>query len=308
MKNTTRNLLKLSLCSAALLFQSGITIAQDICLNDVNQFNNAVCTAKDVKIAEINVVEGPGICAEGSTVVIPELEAVLQGTAKERYDIGIFIASDGGDAKMSLSEKNDGCYHDILEPGKFADLDKDACGDIRQRQRVTKTLTDVEVLCQDTDDDGYLDVGTCLSWENNKHMACNSVEDADPGTPSKCRCEPIQIGMIPVEPKGSITIYKSTLQIEDDGAQFAFTIEDDASGETLAAGAITVEQSISAGNLEAGNYTVTETEALEKGWIFYKAECDDGVVFEWDEETPVITITLADEQDASCTFINILAS
>ena len=67
----------------------------------------------------------------------------------------------------------------------------------------------VEVKCQDNVNsagdsvpDQIADVSTCISWDNqaNATPACTSVTDTKPGTPSKCRCDTIQIAGLTVPP------------------------------------------------------------------------------------------------------------
>ncbi|MEZ5525143.1 MAG: hypothetical protein R3E62_09335 [Pseudomonadales bacterium] len=271
-------------------------VAGEPCLNDLAGFNNATCTANDVRISRINVLDGPTQCEEGKLVTIDSLEAEVLGGAKQRYDIGMYLALDGGDAKSSVSGANDGCRRDILNPAGVnleQDDAADMCNDIEQGVTETKPLANLEIECQDTDGDGFLDVGTCLSWDNNAKDTCVDVNDVVPGTPSKCRCEPIRVGDIVVIPKGEIVIQKIVRNIKDDPT--VFTFEGDVSG------AITEQQTISVGGLEPGVYT--STEIVPVSYILENVECDDEDSV-GDKDTATATIYLDADETVTCTFTN----
>lgn len=279
-------------------------VAQEPCLNDVADFNNAVCTANDVRVSKINVIDGPVSCDEGLPVTISTLEAEVLGGAKKRYDIGIYLATDGGDAKASVSGNNDGCRRDILNPAGVnleEDDAADVCNDIQQGVTETKPLANLTLICQDTNDDGFLDVGTCLSWDNNDRDTCTGKVDAIPGTPSKCRCEPIQVGNITVIPKGMIIVEKIVTFIKDDPTEFTF--------EGDAAGTITEQQTISVGGLEPGVYTATEIN-IPTGYRLIRdtddekaISCDDDDSF-GERATATATFMVDEGETVTCTFTN----
>tara|TARA_R110002110_G_scaffold413729_1_gene641653 strand:- start:146395 stop:147321 length:927 start_codon:yes stop_codon:yes gene_type:complete len=281
------SLLGLSLLSAS-------SQAQEACLNDVADFNNAVCTANDVRISRINVLGGPTECSEGQMVTINTLQAELLGGAKKRYDIGMYLGTDGGDAKTSVSGMKDGCRRDFLPLDEgFDDLDYDQCGDISQGVLETRQLADLTLECQDTDGDGFLDIGTCLSWDNNSKDVCTGIEDVVPGTPSKCRCEPVRVGDITVTPKGTIIVEK---QIDDNNPSddtFAFTGD--------ASGSIGDDEEIIVNGLDAGMYTSTEEDSPFYGLT--DISCDDDDSF-GDTNTRTATFYVSEGETVRCTFTN----
>jgi hypothetical protein len=67
------------------------------------------CTANDVQLAGFLVVDGPGACVAGEPIEVT-LKAALAAGAAERYDIGLFIALDGGEALTGQ------CLQDYLPP------------------------------------------------------------------------------------------------------------------------------------------------------------------------------------------------
>lgn len=279
----------------AMLGSMQYAAAQEPCLNDLADFNNAVCTANDVRVSKINVLSGPVACNEGTEVTIDSLEAEVLGGSKKRYDIGMYLATDGGDAKTSVSGANDGCVRDILnpagvnlEPNDVADM----CHDIQQGVLEKKPLADLTLQCQDTDGDGFLDVGTCLSWDNNAKDTCGGVNDVVPGTPSKCRCEPVRVGDIVVIPKGEIIVEKVVTNIKDDPTKFEFTGD--------AAGMIKEGETITVGGLEPGVYTATEI--VPAGYRLNSIECDDDDSA--GDGIATATFVVGEDETVTCTFFN----
>ena len=85
-----------------------VAVAQPgTCVDDVTGVSN-LCTANDVRIASVeNVVSIT--CVPGEPVNL-ELRAEFVANASERYDIGLFIAEDGGNAYTGS------CHQDYLPP------------------------------------------------------------------------------------------------------------------------------------------------------------------------------------------------
>ncbi len=169
----------------------------NFCVQDYR--SGAVCEANDVRIASVvPTIEEACLTAQDTATVQFKFEFVAG--ASERYDIGLFVATDGGSALSG-----DSCYHDYLQPasaegpwdllsgsGPFKDLETgDFCADIEQgATNYYLSQVPITVQCMDADDDGVVDpFSVCTSWDNNAGQACNDVKGAFPGTPSKCRCE-----------------------------------------------------------------------------------------------------------------------
>jgi uncharacterized repeat protein (TIGR01451 family) len=154
----------------------------------------ANCTANDTSIARAFAKQAPPEC-EVNTTISFELFADIATTATERYDLGVWVNVDGTSAQTghicSVSDID-------IPPGHADDGDK--CGDIRSSDgTVTVDLGPVSVPCIDTDNDGFLDVDTCLSWDQNANTTCNGPGDIQPGTLSKCKCGRIKVTNIHVD-------------------------------------------------------------------------------------------------------------
>jgi hypothetical protein len=183
----------------------------NFCVRDFQ--GGAVCTANDVRVQALNLVNIAETCAAGipgSALATFEVFVSAVG-APDRYDIGLFIALDGGSAR-------DGnlCFHDFLEPpltptpaygdrngdgipdlagGPWWNADADACGDIASNTQLFKLVSSVRVACVDTNGDGFVDASVCTSWDNNTGTVCNGLADAFPGTNAKCGCERVETGI-----------------------------------------------------------------------------------------------------------------
>ena len=117
------------------------------CIDDVTNVTNN-CTANDVQLGLIvEVQQSDGCDFPGDTAQV-QLQGALRATSAERYDIGIFIALDGGTARTGV------CHHNYLPssgsatyvpgapgigngPGPFYDAEvsedaADDCGDLLQ--------------------------------------------------------------------------------------------------------------------------------------------------------------------------------
>ena len=229
------------------------------CIDDVTGRTNN-CTANDVRISELRNSEDIS-CEAGSDIDL-NLRARLVATANERYDIGTFVALDGGDARTGTCQQDylppplsaggtcsgsgqachwdgdcptgeacTGGYDPLSGAGPFFNAEavedvNDLCGDIEQAVETFYDLVTVTVPCQDMNGDGYLDIGTCVSWDNNKNSTCVDVSGAVPGTPAKCSCEMTTVGNVIVH--GSIQVTKApvpdTLVEPGGNVEFTFVV------------------------------------------------------------------------------------
>lgn len=171
----------------------------------VTQANPSVtnCTANDIAISYTSNPTVSDGCINSSDTVVAQLTAQITSSSPDRYDIGMWLALDGGSALNSNL-----CVRDILQPatvaagtvGPFNDpyarLDGDTCGDSPKSSVSTYTMPFlVNVPCSDqvvsaiTGQNGWIDLGQCGSWDNNAGTTCNNSTQALPGTAAKCRCE-----------------------------------------------------------------------------------------------------------------------
>jgi len=172
----------------------------NVCVEDY--ISPANCTANDVRITQIEtetLIEACGEVTPGYAMATLKLMVV---TGPDRYDIGNFLALDGG----SPLDANETCYHDYLNPvsttngdldiaggsgpfwnGELADT-ADMCGDIQATTTAFYITDPITFACVDADNDGFIDLGGCASWDQNTNATCDVVSEAAPGTSSKCNC------------------------------------------------------------------------------------------------------------------------
>jgi uncharacterized repeat protein (TIGR01451 family) len=225
-----------SVQTAAAQF-SVITNTTSACIKAVSGFD--VCTANDTKIVEFAVVSLIDGCTSPDDTFTALLKAKTVSTAATRYDIGLWVSLDGSSAITGNS-----CYRQILSPvapnasagdvpataaslatvqpsgldtatfptldltggnGPYRDEDGDMCGDIHKNESNFANLTPQTFSCRNVNNDGFALINACASWDNNAKEVCSSVEDALPGTPSKCRCGNLKVKV----PVPNITVEKS---------------------------------------------------------------------------------------------------
>jgi len=91
------------------------------CLRDAADFDQPnICTAEDVRLGAFEIVSGPTTCVAGEQLTLV-LKARATAGANERYDIGLYVAEDGGDAKARGST----CFRDYLNPVSADNTDVD---------------------------------------------------------------------------------------------------------------------------------------------------------------------------------------
>ena len=193
----------------------------------------AGCTANDVRIEEVKYTSISNQCYEDPVgTMTVTLEALVSAeSSPNRWDIGLFIALAGNTSALTGTQ----CYHTCLPPpvsttpvyGDFNtdlipdiyedewwDGDEDTCGDMETNTQVFRVMDALTLDCQDLDLDGAADVSVCASWDNNTNTACNSVEEAVPGTNSKCSCQIVNFDFTPTAVgAGNVAVTRSQVSV-----------------------------------------------------------------------------------------------
>ena len=192
------------------------------------------CTANDIDIAFASLTEysftsstgpfnalpsGTSIECTGGQTIYVRTHAFLQNNAQSRYDIGLWIATDGGDAVTGT------CNHYNLIPNQSgaSNLEvaaqQDQCGDMAQGAGLVDVDLDVLTLTCPTSGATALSVGACTGWQNsddfNQRSFCPTTPPGGalgfrlgtvPETKAKCNCEPFTL---PVVVRASLTLVKT---------------------------------------------------------------------------------------------------
>lgn len=171
-----------------------IPATADICLPELG--NGNICSAKDFQLVD-GLVSGPSSCTEGE--IIPGgivMSLGMQPTARKRFDIGIFVGDEAespiGGASCtfsSLSPLETGSDFDpVSGSGPYRDLDGNACGDTLKTDGLTyKSIPLNNVLCQDLNGDGLLDISFVMTWQQNQGQ-CTDPNDPNNFIASSSKC------------------------------------------------------------------------------------------------------------------------
>ena len=176
------------------------------------------CEAKEVYLDYIDSESLTTKCVEGQDVKLDLSASVFFHTA--RYDVGWYIATDGGDALHGqcnvtiLENNNKGDYMPIMaEHGSKVPVGQvqwdndfkkgnDECGDVFFNSGGGGVLdfmnlgTDLTLKCKDTNKDGIMDFGICFSWRQQGGDDVCIPHLLYPGSPAKCFCTEYNIPKI----------------------------------------------------------------------------------------------------------------
>ena len=178
------------------------------CIEEVAGIGKANCTANDVSLTDIVpgsviILDADGGCTSTSDTVTFTAQGVFTLTTNERFDIGVYIATDGdGSASGDAGDVGDGarggqCTRFALANAPdppYVNLDADVCGDINGphsplTQAAGSPLGPVTIQCVDNDGDGKVDLIHCETWNQpGANTVCNGSADVKAGSPAKCNC------------------------------------------------------------------------------------------------------------------------
>jgi plastocyanin len=212
------------------------------------------CTSQDVKVAEAiinsySINGGPTIvfhpgdqvnCGEGDAIQLNLNARVAETATSERTDIGIWIANDGGNARVGE------CKHFNLVNGTtgVSDFDGDQCGDMNDGDTTNVQMGTIDAICHAVGPGDSLHIGSCLAWTQpgtgGDDRTCPTTEHrstiaapvgADqfrygttPGTTSKCNCTGFNVPII-VTQVATLEVVKTCVPSTDAGT-FDLEIDD----------------------------------------------------------------------------------
>ena len=199
--------------------------------------NGKHCTANSMRVSAVAVNPQPAFCNSGDTISLRVGITVGTGqnrAAKERYDLGFWVAETGTEvlggaacAFSALLPAVTGAAHDVTSgAGPYRAINSNQCGDILDAELTYHEFDVDEVLCQDTNGNGKLDMPMLVGWQQSKNNnGCATVTDATdpaqtanfvqslfPQTSSSCWSNggaPVDFDKITVEPPAEIEVYKT---------------------------------------------------------------------------------------------------
>jgi hypothetical protein len=173
------------------------TVYKDSTKNDAS----LVCRAKEVQLTDLKTTAKS--CKKGEKIVIDVMGSISMTSA--RYDLGWYVAQDGGDAltgKCTINTLSNKSKYNVTD-GKLSWLDDavqpiDTCGDVFTTATALSTTPihikdtylarGIEVPCQDVNNDGHLDISICFSWRDGVTDDKCDEFGPYPGSVSKCDC------------------------------------------------------------------------------------------------------------------------
>jgi hypothetical protein len=173
----------------------------------VTNANGLVCTANDIRLSNVTDIS-PTTCISGELFDLTATFSTVV-TANTRYDAAFFFRIDGGsNARGDGSTASGTCsVSQLTSGGHGLELDGDGCYDLNSGT-YPLTFTIPDVLCDDSDGDGFLNLPYCTSWHSNHGTLCTldtPFTDAKPDTKSKCVCDDtFQVPVRVVPPSGYI--------------------------------------------------------------------------------------------------------
>jgi hypothetical protein len=197
--------LTFGVAAAALSVTEGVASAAS-CMQDVYKAGGGSgglnCSSNDVRIAKVNnITNVSGIsgtfpnltCISGSPIEFTaDFEVDLGATGGARYDIGLYLAQ--GQAQALTGS----CNSSVITSGNALHFDQldaspDTCGDISGTLGSTFNPQfvhlDIKTTCT-AGTGGKLSLPNCTSWRQpGSNAVCTSINDAFPGSPSKCNCD-----------------------------------------------------------------------------------------------------------------------
>lgn len=197
----------------------------------VTSSNRLNCTANDIRISRA-VSASPSSCTKGTKFdLTATFETIV--TANARYDAGFFFRTDGGpNARGDGATASGVCTQSGLRapnpPNPPAlNLDGDTSGDLNSGTYLV-TFTIPDVACEDTNNNGMLNLPNCTSWHSNQGTFSSLTDPFtfNPDTKSKCVCD--DTFEVPVEVEAAtLSVDKSAnpTQVPEPGGTVTFTVQ-----------------------------------------------------------------------------------
>lgn len=189
---------------------------------DAGNTQDLVCRNKEVFLD--SWVSTPRLTCKAGEIIKVNMTASIH-VASQRYDIGWYVASDGGDSLHGTCEANafrQGTQYAVTTSKTDAtlagyvswneDKDSDACGDVIILQGgsanvVVPIAYEQEIKCIDRNQNSNVDINICFTWRSLERDGKCSLDRNDslgkeidlfPGLPNKCFCATVDIETINV--------------------------------------------------------------------------------------------------------------
>ena len=215
-----------AILSAGQALGTGLPIADAACVPEFNGGNH--CTSNALSFKAISIEPDRTHCNAGDELNLNIGITLGSGklrNAAQRYNIGIWIGEHGEPAIGGNQ-----CTFTGLQPattdanqidlssgsGPYRLINNDTCGDVLDSELTYYEFQASDVLCQDANGNGKLDIPIAVAWHNNANQdLCDGPTDEAkyfPKQSSACReVEKYDIDTIIVEPPAEIEVFKTAV-------------------------------------------------------------------------------------------------
>ena len=175
--------------------------------------NLTVCTANDVTttVKAVTILNGD-LCTSLTDTIDLQITTAYASTSNERFDLGLFVSSDGGTVKepstalvcrgaAAHAGEGDNLAYPDADTDLFLSIDPtghsttpsttDTCGDLRASAGPVDWTVIATVDCNIVNHE--LRIPSCRVWEQNANhkISCTNLQQA--GTGSKCDCSDLVV-------------------------------------------------------------------------------------------------------------------
>jgi len=178
---------------------------EDIYKEETGKNESLICRAKEVNVALVRTNETKS-CKIGEKIKLTLISTVTVESC--RHDFGWYIATDGGNAltgKCAINSLAKSNKYNITAPGYVTwekdHIANDTCGDLFYPVSNTSTVSspiilneltlaeELEITCEDVNDDGFLDFSMCFTWRDADHDTVCDPMALYPAYAGHCDCE-----------------------------------------------------------------------------------------------------------------------
>jgi hypothetical protein len=220
---------------ALLLVGAGVASAQTVLPPTICPTNFGSCTANDMVTGVSNAIPvGGDTCTDPGDTITVDLFVSFDSTAARRYDVGFWIATDGGSVNNGTACIGSTAPIGIGTP-PFLDLDSgsqpgDTCGDVENGATTDPVVWPIRATlpCTPAPGTDFLQVQTCTAWQQNTGITCTGLTDA--GTGAKCFCGPLPVTQVPVPRAATVTVIKDIVPNTDTEGRFNLFIDEGNNG------------------------------------------------------------------------------
>jgi len=227
----------------ALAQAQSLPLSGQSCIPEFNAGNR--CTSNSLAFRAISVDPSVSRCEIGETLDLRIGVTVGTGVlraAKDRYNLSFWVGENGN---LAISDTGS-CTVSALQPatsdessldllsgsGPYRLTNGDSCGDISDSEITYHEFVARDIVCQDTNGNGKLDIPFALAWQNNANQdICSDPLDTStyyPKQSSHCREEKqYDLDVIIVEPAPQIDMVKVAVPriVREPGDTVYFEIE-----------------------------------------------------------------------------------